>query len=330
MVNTFYSNSQSVLGVAVETTRGTWVTPAFWIPVTSPAVTPMVTQVMDTGLRGSMVTNYDDINTVRHDEYTFTCFCYLDTLPVFLRAILGSTDVKTGTTPNVSHVIGLQNTGAAGSGNQPPTISLTDYDGFIYRKLTAGQMDELTIKFTATGLVELTCKFFSNPFTTSAGPITTGFTTTPAQPSWDCAASYAGASTDLVVDGQISLKRNVKPIHTLGTQGPRLLWAGPLDISGNATFLKADDTFLTNYLTSVSAALSLVFTNPAITTDVLTLQMTTVKLANTKDSRSGDGLIETTTDLVPLPSATDASAAANGGGVSPILTTTVNAQTASY
>ncbi len=328
MTENFYANSQSVLGVAVETTRNTWVTPAFWIPVTSPQVSPMVTQVKDDALRGSMVLHYDDINTVRHDEYTFTTYCYLDTLPVFLRAILGSSDTKTGSAPSVSHVIGLNNSG--GNGNQPPSLSLTDYDGYLYRKLTGAQMDELTIKFNATGLVELTCKFLANPFTTTAGPISTGFTALGAQPSWNCAANYAGSSCDLVVDGTVSLKRGVKPIHTLGTQGPRLLWAGPLDISGTGTFLKADDTFLTNYLTSVSAALTYVFTNPTVTTDILTIQMSTVKLEGTKDIRSSDELIETTTNLMPLPSSTDASAAANGGGVSPILVTVVNAQTAAY
>ena len=93
-----YTNSSSWMGMTIEVTPGTAPTlPAYWIPVSSPQITPMITEVMDEGFRGSMVKDYRQIPTVRHDEYTFTCLAYLDTMPALFRSLLGGADIITGT-----------------------------------------------------------------------------------------------------------------------------------------------------------------------------------------------------------------------------------------
>ena len=50
-----------------------------------------------------------------------------------------------------------------GSGNQPPSVTITDFTGEEWKQITAAQLDELTIKGNGTSLVEYTCTWFGNP-----------------------------------------------------------------------------------------------------------------------------------------------------------------------
>lgn len=86
---------ETQVGIAIETTRGTPKAPDFWVPVTGPKYKPDVQFLPDAGLRGSMVTLYDEVPGLRYDSYAWDHHPYLDTLPVELRALLGSTDTLT-------------------------------------------------------------------------------------------------------------------------------------------------------------------------------------------------------------------------------------------
>lgn len=97
--------AETTLGVALETERGVPVEPNFWIPVESPKYKPNVQYLPDAGMRGSMVTLYDEVPGLRFDEHSFDAFPYLDTLPVFLRALLGSKDTLTAVVPLTTLVL---------------------------------------------------------------------------------------------------------------------------------------------------------------------------------------------------------------------------------
>ncbi len=83
---------ETQVGIALETERGTPVEPAFWTPIMGPKYKPDLKLLPDEGLRGSMVHLYDEIPGLRFDSYGWDAYPYLDTFPVFLRALLGSKD----------------------------------------------------------------------------------------------------------------------------------------------------------------------------------------------------------------------------------------------
>jgi hypothetical protein len=83
---------ETTVGIAFETVRGTPVEPAYWIPVQSPKYKPDLKMLPDEGLRGSMVKIYDEIPGLRMDTHAWDQHPYLDTLPVLLKALLGSDD----------------------------------------------------------------------------------------------------------------------------------------------------------------------------------------------------------------------------------------------
>lgn len=314
-----YTNSSSWMGMCIEVTPGTSpATPAYWIPVQNPKLVPMITEVQDDAFRGSMVKVYEQIPTVRHDEYTFTCFYYFDSIPALFRSLLGSADVIVGTGAPYAHSFSVLNS-APLLANQPPTYSFYDYDGYKVRQMAGAQVDEITVKFTATGLLELTVKVLSQPYVLAGSVATSAFSTIEAAPSWSCTPTLNSVVATRLVEGEVSLKRGAKPIHVIGGQGPYKIQPGPLEISGKLTILNKDDTELGWYLNNTAIPISLLFTPPANAVDTFLMQMTKVKASAGSQERGSDELIITNLDLQPLPNTTDV--ATGAGGLSPIKIT---------
>lgn len=323
-----YANSNSWFGMALETVPGTAeAAPDIFIPVKDPKITPQFTQVTDDGLRGSMVDVFDQVQGVRHDEYGFTCMAYLDTLAALVHGCLGGVDTITGAATPYTHKIGLLNNDPS-HGNQPPSYTLFDYDGYKLRSMAGAKIDELSIKFTATGLVEVTVKALTLPYTVLTGALpATSFSDVDAAPAWSCAASLAGTANSRITDGTIDLKRGVKAIHTLGQQAPFSLFAGPLSASGKLTVINSDDTEQNYLINDTAFAVGVTFSPPSADAgDSFGFTMSTVKAKSSVQSRGGDGMIVTDLDLQPLPNSTDAT----DGGVSPISFTAINAQSTGY
>src|ERR1035441_7552887 len=102
---------ETQIGIAVETTRGTGVAPAFWLPVMAPKYKPDIQYLNDDGLRGSMVELYDMVPGQRYDGHGWDTYPYLDSFPNLLRAELGSADTLTAAPASTT----LLGTAAAGA-----------------------------------------------------------------------------------------------------------------------------------------------------------------------------------------------------------------------
>jgi hypothetical protein len=86
---------ETTVGIALETERGVPVQPTAWLPIMGPKYKPDLQLLPDEGLRGSMVNKYDLVPGLRFDSHAWDSYPYLDTFPVFLRALLGSKDTLT-------------------------------------------------------------------------------------------------------------------------------------------------------------------------------------------------------------------------------------------
>ena len=94
--------AETEVGIAIESTRGTYVAPAFWLPVMGPKYKPDVTYMPDQTLQGSMVSIYDEVPGLRVDTHGWDSYPYMDTFPVLIRALLGSADTLTAAPSNTT------------------------------------------------------------------------------------------------------------------------------------------------------------------------------------------------------------------------------------
>jgi hypothetical protein len=318
-----FPSSLSWTGLGKETVRGTAVPPAFFLPASGPDFEPMLTLLEDKGYRGDMNDVQDLVAGLRHDEFSFGGSVYVDTFPTLLQMALGSTDAITGAGP-YTHVIGLLNNAAQG---QPPSYTITDFDGNVQRQFPAGQLDNLALKFIASGLLSYTTRALSNAFAV-VGATTPTFTGEEAVPGWDFTVTLGGVGQVNVMEGDLTLARGTKPIEAAtGTQAPYRLWAGPLNVGGKLTVVyETANTELASFLAATAVSLDYKWVNPAVPAESLVLHGTTVKLKAAKPAVRGKEWIEQEYQTVWLPNTTDAVA----GGRSPIKTTTINAVSTAY
>lgn len=312
-----YMTASSFLGLGKETTRGTAVAASVYLPCDSPQWDPKITWLADQGLRGSPVDLYGDVAGVRSDEYAVKGNVFLDTLPHLLLALLGGPDTKTGAGP-YDHSIPLLR--SASTGNQPPSYSLTDYDGTASaRRIPGAMLDTLTLAFGVESAFTWDSKWIG-AVAADVTPPTETFSTEVFVPAWSTAVTIGGVASSVVVDGTIECKRSTTPIHTNGQQGPHVVFAGPLAVAGKLTLVYEATTgpaALAAGLAATKQTLALVFTDPT-SGHHSDFTMSQVQYEDPKVSR-GKTYVELEVAYMAEANATDAVT-----GYSPITTVTTN------
>lgn len=229
--------------------------------------------------------------------------------------------VVTGLT---KHQFSLLNNADA-AGNQPPSLTITDFDGEEWRQLTAAQLDELSIKGNATGLVNYTTTFFANAATTPSAP-SPSFSGQHSPAPWAFQVLIGGTQVTTITEWEFTFKRGVKPIPALtGTQAYFLYFASTLQATGKLTFVEQTGApQITAYLNGTVQSFDFTLFD-VVTGNALNIHCTNGQYKTSEVDRSKE-YVEVPVELQFLPSTADALA----GGVSPVLITCANAQAASY
>ena len=335
-----YLSASSYLGFVAEVTPGT--TPGtgtvFYLPVSTPQVTPNQTFLRDEAFRGSPGLVYDMVQGNRHDEYDHKSYCYADTFPVFVKGLLGGTDTVTATTASYSHAIPLLNTPATGS--QPPTYSICDFDGANWFTLPGAQASDLTLTFGAEVACEAQMKWITNSYV-SATAAPAPFTTLSESaehliPGWDTSITISGGSPlTYIKSGELKIDRKTTPIFTMGNQTSFSNFAGPIEVSGKFTAVVNSNADIWSTPSSTGFALVntvkavvIKFTDPndlhTAINDSISFTMTAAQFYNPKRTR-GKTYTEIEVEFSGTADTTDATT-----GYSPISAKIVNGISAPF
>jgi hypothetical protein len=226
-------------------------------------------------------------------------------------------------TPLNTHAMSLLNN--AGTGNQPPSLTITDYDGEEYRQLAAAQLDKLTLKGNATGLADYSTSFMANPSITPGGQ-SPAPSAIQAPPGWTAMINIGGVNYKYVVDWEVDLARNVKPIPALtGTQAYMAFFADAMTCPGKITVIEqAGAPELALYEAGTASTLDILIYD-RLNGNAMYLHSSKTKFKSGEIDRS-KSWVEVPLGIDLLPTATDALA----GGVSPLKTVFGNGQSAAY
>lgn len=395
MPNTAFVTPDIELGVAVEVTKGTPVTPAFWIPIMSPNWEPKVVENDDKTMQGNMAELQDVILGQRYDDISFKSYPYLDTFGVWMRGEFGSSDTLTtaptnttlasscvagaatisstatipagsmvvldNTNPGVLETVTVSSVSGAGpftltlktptvyahssgatvtglnlhtfsllnnqvsTGNQPPGLTVTWFDGEEWRQNPAGQMDKCTISAASDKIVECDISLLANA-STSVGAPTASFSGESAPPGWSSQILLGGVQTTNWQNWEFDFARGTKPVPAFtGQQNYYQLLAGVLTNSGKVTVVRTSGaTELTDFLTNTRPSLDITFFN-RINGDAMNIHCTTCVF---RTGKMNTGATELRDDLTftPIPNTTDATA----GAKSPCKITIANARSTAF
>ena len=314
-----YASGQSAVGIAKESTRGTGVVPALWLPTVDPKWEPKLNWIQDPAYRGSPVESYDMNPGAYHQEWSAKGPVIADTFPPLLQMILGSTDTIAGSGP-YTHTIGVLNAQATGS--QPPSYTITDVDGYKGRQINGGQASALNLNWAADGTAQWDATVMGLTETDVSYP-TLAFTTENQIPGWDITLTVAGSAVNNT-SGSLSIARPVTPKHTVGQQTPYVLFAGRVKVTGSLTMiLESTDTTLASGLARTQQAVVLTMTDP-VSSHSIALTMSKCQFQDPKIDRSED-IVLVMTNFEAIANTTDAIS-----GYAPIKTVSTNARSTAY
>lgn len=221
-------------------------------------------------------------------------------------------------TPLNKHEISLLNNGSGGNQN-PPSLTVWDFDGEQWRQLTACQIDELNIKGNATSLATYTTTIFGNPALENATNPAGSYTAIQTPAPWTFTGLINGVVKP-IVDWEVDLKRGVAPIPALqGIQEYYEYFASALECTAKLTFMELSSSpYLADFQNGVQQPLDFNIYDLK-TGNYMNIHSSLAEYKTGKLDRSKE-YVEVQVDVQLLPTATDALA----GGKSPLLITVGN------
>jgi Phage tail tube protein len=315
-------SAKSYLGVALETTKGTAVSPTNFVPITLNSFKPVdvIDPLYDTGIRGSMVENYNYLQGRRHTTVDFGGPVFADTIGFWIAGILG--DVSTsGSSAPYTHSISLKNAVGSSGDAQPKSLTITDFYSAGNRQYPGCQVTDFGLTFNADGMLEYTAKLMGYPSTTSSAATPSFSTVLPTQ-VWTGTVSIGGSTVGYTNQGNLDLSRKSEAIFAItGSQSPYQVFVGSLTAKGKITFVMQDDTELTRFITNTQPALTFNFSTGS-GSSATQVQFTLSKGAYTTGAIERDtDWVKITVDFEGLGNTSDVGAT---GGYSPVKFTLQN------
>lgn len=305
------------VGVARETVYGTAIaTPDLYLPADTPVWHPELAELVDGALRGSMATQYQQLNGLRYDTVTFKTMFYLDSAFTLFREALGLPDVFTGSSDPYTHKTSLQ----SGNGGQPAgtTVFWTDALGKTWQ-MAGAQVTSLKVTGSIDGLATLEVAYAGLPAVAITPPTNTPTTAKP-WPSWNSTISIGGVAKSRYSSFSFTITRASEMIPTItGTQAPFAIFAGPVTVTGelDAVFEGSTDIDLVAYLANTQPVLSVVISPAGDAVHSITLRCSQVAYTDAAPSGTNKWM-ELKATFNALANATDV---AGGGNLSQMLVT---------
>jgi len=313
---------KSYLGVALETTKGTPVTATNFVPITLNTFKPVdvIAPLFDTGIRGSIVENYNYLQGRRNSTVEFGGAVFADTVGYWIAGILG--DVATTGTGPYTHVMAVKNEVGSTTDAQPKALTITDFYAANTRQYPRCQITDFGLTFNADGMLEYTVKATGWASATTTAPTPSFSSVLPTQ-VWTGTVTIGGTQVGYVTTGTLDLSRTTDVIWGVAaTQNPYQVFLGALTAKGKLTFVMQDDTELTRYITNTQPSLTVNFSTGSGST-ATEVAFTLSKGAYTTGAIDrGTDHVTVSVDIEGLGNSTDAGAT---GGYSPVKFTLINA-----
>lgn len=308
----------SFLGIAKETTLGTAAAATSFIPVHSLKPVDNQKYLTDKGWRGVYADEFGEIAGTYHTTFDFDGDVFPDTIGFPLAGLLGDVAV-TGTAAPYTTTMGLLNSGSG----QPPTYTLTDYDSIDARQFPGFTFEDIALKFNADGLLTYSAKGIALPAINNLAKPTSSFSALPPIAGWTGVVSIGGTVVNTLLDGEVSIKRKLTVIDAVdNSNGPRNIFAGPVNVDGKMTIVTTDNSALNAYLTNSQPSLDVNY-QQGTGTSAVQIKLHMSKCAYTAATlERGKDYLTTQVTFKAIANTTDVGAS---GGLSPIKATLQNA-----
>tara|TARA_R110000868_G_scaffold74293_6_gene214793 strand:+ start:12632 stop:13621 length:990 start_codon:yes stop_codon:yes gene_type:complete len=240
---------RSYVGVAKEVTPATPVAATDFIPLMKDSLKPVdiIAPLYDTGLRGSMATNYNYIQGRRHTEIDLGGPVFADTVGWWLGSIMGSV-VTSGAEAPYTHTITLKNAVGTDADAQPTSLTIEDMYVADNRVYPGCKVTQMSMTFNSDGMLEYTAKLMGHPSSVAEYEAPSFSAVTPT-PVWRGTVYIGDTLIGYTTAASVNMTRAAEAIFGINdSQGPYEIFVGALDATGNMTFVMENDDVLVDFL----------------------------------------------------------------------------------
>lgn len=281
MTDTYTTGKYNGVGIAIETTPGTYKAPTSYIPNTKVSLDPGITdESIDVNI-GKATSKFLVARNKAEPSGEIDSPAWPENgLEALLKAMIGdATSAVQGATTAYKHTY-TESTSI-------PSISVTKWNekqGTV-EAMPGCYLNGLEFSYDGPGVVNMVAKFDGMDFDTSQTKPT--ITLSTAKPfNWgNFKCLIDGTQNSTVTKASISMSRTMNKdygAHGDGKLAPNILVAGPLGISGSLEFPRGSNAELNNYLDGTSAGAATTI-GSTILDRTLALNLTGANIAETYD-----------------------------------------------
>jgi len=239
----------SKLGFTKEASYGAGGSPTVMLPVAPFSFTVPFEQLLDDNLRGIVAKDYAAYQGTGRVEGSLEGPFYPEEVGFWLLGILAAVSTS-GTADPYTHTFSFA--------SSPPSFSFTDDNPVQNYEYRGAMLSEFGLTFNAAeGLLTWTLSFIGKDRTkVTYGPPTE--TTNAPFRGWMTKASLGGTVVDDVIEGEITISREVTPQFTAtASQFPDKAYAGVIEVTGRLTLRFEADSDIDRYFNKAQEAVEL-------------------------------------------------------------------------
>lgn len=271
-------SSRSYLGLAVEATPGTAVSPTHFVPIKTFKAGDNIKRVNDDGIRGVLAKDFGSYAATASADLSYDGQFYTDMPGYFLKAIFGQ-DTVTGSAAPYTHEFQL-----APGNVVPPTLTITDFEVAGTRQYPYAVVEQFDLKWTGEGDVNYSVKMQSQQSTLLGTNPSSTFTNATPFLGWQSALTINGAANLNMTGGDLTIKRDIKPTYGANnTQQFTRMNVGQMEVTGKLSFDIVDYTEHNLYIQNNQYPIVVTFTQGS---NVLVLQLSQAAIDKSDIDRS--------------------------------------------
>ncbi len=297
---TNFSGRKVAIGLAKEATRGTAVTPSYWLGWMSTDLDDLgktqlnesAINVLDKNVGAEIVelTGGGKIDGLITDQ----------SFGLILYSLLGSHSVALHSTETLVY----DHTFTESQLNDSQSLTLTRKDPNVDQQFALAMIKSLELDIVAGDYVKMTSDWVTQPSAT--GTDTTAFVQenhfTAKMASLKLASNISGltsATAVLAKDVKLTIDKGVNPYFIIGQNNPTDIFAQEMTVKGDFTLLYTDDTYKTLRFNNTPQAVQIVLENSGVTIGTashptITFTLPQVFLTEWKPAQPVDGMVEQT------------------------------------
>lgn len=270
------------MGIALESTKGTAVVPAFWLPVDKFDPNPIVTTKVKDGAIGRIEDAYDSEITSKRNEPSIEGYVTDLGVGLLLLATLGTVSKTTVESGVIAHAFDVQNDA------DHPSLTVSFKDTNMQKRIAYSMVNEFRLDAKVDDYLRFGADF-SSKFEADTTGMTPAFTDENIFVARHVSVKIAndlagltGATAKSLTSVSVNFMKNLETVFGLGSNEPQAIYNKEFQLDGMIESVVADDSWRDLFIDNTTKAMRITIENTDVTIGLVSHPKIVIDIARVK------------------------------------------------